>query len=125
MFDMTCQEFRSRMEATGGLTKSDVIAHVETCAACRAFSYAHEDLIRSLRTVRAAVPGVPESLDAAVMSAFRRETAQAKVAAIRQQRFQQRIVWGALAAMLLIGAVVAIARRKPETPSHPLVVRSV
>jgi hypothetical protein len=119
MFDMNCEEFQFRLDGT--VIDSESIAHLEGCAACRRFAYAREELNLCLTALREAAPRDLRRLDESVIQAFRREEFPNK-ALPRAGRFPA-VVWGAMAAMLIVGLALALERRHSQSPTEAQVAR--
>jgi len=123
---MTCNEFRDRLDASGspskGLSRTDLLAHLRDCAACRQRVEADEQLARQLRMLRDSAPAFPASLDASILQAFRAhvDKESSNIISLRQKPRQlPRLAWpAAMAALLLLGAIVFLGGRK-ATRSAP------
>jgi hypothetical protein len=117
---MNCEEFQLRLDGT--TMDSESIAHLEYCAACRRFAYAREETNLCLTALREAAPRDLRRLDEAVIQAFRREEFPKK-AVPRAGRFPAAVVWGAIAAMLIVGLAIALERRHSQSPTEAQVAR--
>ena len=121
---MNCEEFRSYTSDRNALGERAAIEHLETCAPCRALSYSQAEVGRYLSVVRDSVPDVPTAMDAAVMSAYRREMERQVKGSRRHWKVPTRIAWTTLAAGLVIGTVLLMAHRGREVPAIPTAVKT-
>ena len=107
MPDMTCEEFRSYLIDKNALGETAASIHAQHCAECRSLSVAQEELIRCLRAVRENAPKASDSLDAAVMTAYRREKGS-RVSA--RPTLNRSFVLAPIAAVLLVASVLWLMR---------------
>lgn len=122
MRDMTCQEIHSKLADhlpdDGKPLSVELAKHIAHCAACQRFATEQEDLAKNLRAVRECAGEVPKSLDAAVLTAFRRHVAERTRSNANVVRmFRPAIVWrwSVAVAIVLIAVVLFIARKKPAS----------
>ncbi|HTS34641.1 MAG TPA: hypothetical protein VMH04_03155 [Candidatus Solibacter sp.] len=124
---MTCRELHSRFE--GGASdsawheSSEVTGHIACCVACRAFIEEQRQLREALCLVRESASSVPESLDAAVLAAYRREWAKDRraeherqnPAVMRTPRLRVGLRWALAAAAVLVAVGLFFIARKHNT----------
>jgi hypothetical protein len=83
MPDMKCERFHQNFEnSPGGALNPghlsvEMLAHINDCAECKDFVGRRRELALSFLRIRDACPEVPQSLDAAVLTAFRQRVATA------------------------------------------------
>lgn len=121
---MTCEEVRKYIEENARSADpkvwslSPVGAHVAICSACGQFVRERQSLRRNLRLVRESVGSVPESLDAAVLSSYRRFIAgreEVPRVSVGKPYFPMIVRWGVVAVVALTVAATALfVHRKPS-----------
>lgn len=125
---MTCHEVHSRIEDAASSEawweSGEVAEHAARCAACRGLVEQQRLLRDSIRLVRESAGPVPESLDAAVLAAYRRQWAEHCSAEYeRRERLVTRIPrpafglrWGlAVAAVVLAVGLLLVPRKHNST----------
>jgi len=119
---MTCEEFHFYLSEKNPLGDKAAAEHLETCGACRVLSYSHNEVARSVRTIRDSAPGASASLDAAMMNSYRREMDRGNSFAWRRVRFG--LALAAVTAGLVIGTVLLFAHRRRELPPIPAAAKA-
>jgi len=125
---MTCRQFHERsehVEFDPASLSPEMLYHVSVCANCKALVEERSELGMELRHVRDSAPGISASLDAAILAAFRKQTALPD-ASSSANRFHRRIPPVAVlscSAALLAAAVIAalvlpIRRAGPRLVPH-------
>jgi len=106
---MNCQQLRQHIEKLPedalnfAHFSAEMLAHVKGCVACKNFSGQRRELALGLQRTRAAAPEVPQTLDAAVLIAFRRHLAT------RRNKIPPHKKTGRLAIFSYSAAVIATA----------------
>jgi len=133
---MNCQELNNHFETNPRLDADfppAVISHAGSCASCSRFVDELFALKQSLQLLRESAAEAPDTLDARVLTDFRRRCFSAKPAMLSLWRIpsSSALRWGvAVAATLVIAAILFTStRRAPkanlQTPTRPGAVASV
>ena len=104
---MTCEQFQWYLSERNALGDAAAADHMERCPECRSLSSTQEELLRCLQAARKTAPQVSESVDAAVMSAYRRERGSVANAGIAR-----RFAWAPIAAALVIAGALWLMRER-------------
>ncbi|MBV8052512.1 MAG: hypothetical protein JOZ80_15085, partial [Acidobacteriaceae bacterium] len=81
---MNCQQARHHIEYSPqnvlDLTHSsgEILAHLSACFKCKTFVEEQRDLAANLKRIRESAPEIPQTVDAAVLDAFRRHVTTAR-----------------------------------------------
>lgn len=126
---MTCRELHSRFEDVSWADAlgegSEVAEHTAGCAACRGFVEEQRQLRDAIHMVRESASTVPESVNAAVLAAYRSQWAEhrsaedgwaehkwQKLTAMRMPRPRVGLVWVLVAAVALVAMGLLFISRK-------------
>jgi hypothetical protein len=120
MPDMTCEEFRSYLAERNALGAAAASAHAGSCVDCSGLIVAQEELLRCLHAVRESAPEVSQSVDFAVLSAYRREKGSRAGAGLSVAK---RLVWVPIAAVLLIAAAFWLMGGHKQPVRNPVTVK--
>jgi hypothetical protein len=112
MFDMNCQRLRQHTENSPdgafnlGHFSAEILAHIEGCFECKDFVQQRRELAFGLLRIREASPEVPQSLNAAVLTAFRQHVAIPRREHKPPKRAGRAAIYSSSAALLVAAAVV-------------------
>jgi len=134
---MTCRQFHERLESSDlkfdpASFSAEMLQHARACASCKALAEKRSALGTGLRQLRDSAPEISASLDAAILAAFRKQTALPD-ASSSSSRLHKRIPPVAVvscSAALLAAAVIAalvlpIRRAGPRVVPHATAAAAV
>jgi hypothetical protein len=113
MFDMNCQRLRQHTENSpdGAFfldhLSAEILAHIEGCFECKDFVQQRRELALGLLRIREASPEVPQSLNAAVLTAFRQHVTIPRREHKPLPKRGRVAIYSSSAALLVAAAVVA------------------
>jgi len=126
---MTCHEVRLYFEDPLRFDAdfTGEAEHLARCPECARFVEARRELRAGLHLLRDSVPQAPATLDAAVLTSYRRQIANGATGVRRASR-KSRIVlaWGAAAALIALAASIAVySSRENERRSAQIAVQKI